>query len=206
MFHIRIKGKLEDEKEITKSELPSDAKVFDEGDSLQDAFTRAFLVSVPVILLVIICSILRLRPIAQNTAMNMKLFSISFVITMILSIGLRYLHEIIHALCYPLHSVKEIWNYKRNGAYLVYCDAKVSKSKFIWINLAPNIVLGGLPFIIWLLIADRLPTHITVCSVFLLWYMILGGMVDYYNIYNTIKQVPKDAHIFNYGPHSYWIG
>lgn len=88
---------------------------------------------------------------------------------------------------------------------MVYCDAKVSKSRFIWINLAPNVILGGLPFIIWLFIDDRLPIHITVCSVFLLWYMIIGGIADYYNVYNTIKQAPNGAHIFNYGLYSYWI-
>lgn len=97
MFYIKIKGKLNDEKEIIKCELPSDAKAFDEGDSLQDAFTKGFLVSMPFVLIVIICSVLRLSLIAQNTSMNMKLFSISFVITMILPVGLIYLHEIIHA-------------------------------------------------------------------------------------------------------------
>lgn len=206
MFNIRIMGKLNNEKELINRELPLNAKAFDEGDSLQDAFTRGFLVSLPFVLIVIISSVSRLNTIVENTAMDMNLFIISFIITMVLSIGLKYLHEMIHALCYPLSGVKEIWNYKKHGAYLVYCEANVSKKRFIWINLAPNIMLGFIPFAIWLFIAELLPLPVMVSSMFLLWYMIVGGIVDYFNVYNTIKQVPKGAHVFNYGLHSYWTG
>ena len=37
------------------------------------------------------------------------------------------------------------------------------------------------------------------------WSMIFGGIGDFYNVRNVFEQVPKDAYVFNYGIHTYWI-
>ena len=33
---------------------------------------------------------------------------------------------------------------------------------------------------------------------------VITGAGDYYNIYNTIYQVPRGASVFNNGLHTYW--
>jgi len=37
------------------------------------------------------------------------------------------------------------------------------------------------------------------------WLMIATGIGDYVNIYNAIRQVPKEGKVINYGLHSFWI-
>ncbi|MGN1332696.1 MAG: metalloprotease family protein [Lachnospiraceae bacterium] len=44
---------------------------------------------------------------------------------------LQYVHEIIHALLYPLKEKKEIYYMQGKAALFVYCQAKVSKLRFI---------------------------------------------------------------------------
>lgn len=66
------------------------------------------------------------------------------------------------------------------------------------------IILGIIPFILWLFIADKIDLIISLVYVFLTWIMIFFAMGDLANVYNTIKQVPQNAKVFNYGLHSYW--
>jgi hypothetical protein len=66
-------------------------------------------------------------------------------------------------------------------------------------------VLGLIPFAIWLFIADKIDTEISMVFVVISWLMTFGSMGDLANVYNTMKQVPKNSKVFNYGLHSYWI-
>ena len=117
-----------------------------------------------------------------------------------------YFHEYIHALCYPRSSVKQIWKNKKDNAYFVYCDAIVSKKRWIVICIMPTLMIVVLPFLIWILVAKYLPINIMVCTFILLLIMMLGSSGDFINIYNTLRQVPKGGKVFNYWDlHSYWI-
>ena len=123
----------------------------------------------------------------------------------ILGYILKFIHEYIHAILYPLKSKKTIWKYTSNGAYFIYCNTKISKLRFIVISLAPMILLGIIPFVIWLFIADKIDLTISVVYVIMTWIMVFFAMGDLANVYNTIRQVPKNAKVFNYGLRSYWI-
>lgn len=101
------------------------------------------------------------------------------------SISLLRTHEIINSLCFPIKASKEIWIHSQAGALFVYCNEPIGKGSFIWACLAPNVNLGLMPYYIWFLIAS--------------------GIGDYYNVYNTNKQVPQGARVFNYGLHSLMI-
>lgn len=205
MFNIYIKGKYDNEKQlIGESKLPKHAIMFEEGDSIQSAFNRGFLVSLPLILFVIAISIYRCININKIIDFDAEL-CISFVITFIIIKGLAYVHEFIHAIFYPRNITKTIWKDSKNGAFFVYCDAKVSKIRFILLCLAPAIILGFFPFVIWLLIAPLFKVQFVICFMIITWVMIVMSIGDYANVYNAIKQVPKNAKVFNYGMHSYWI-
>jgi hypothetical protein len=77
--------------------------------------------------------------------------------------------------------------------------------RWVIISLVPMFVLGLIPFAIWLFIADKIDTEISMVFVVISWLMTFGSMGDLANVYNTMKQVPKNSKVFNYGLHSYWI-
>lgn len=70
---------------------------------------------------------------------------------------------------------------------------------------ALNLILGYIPFILFIIGVFDFNRSISNLVGILSWIMIASGIGDYLNIYNTVKQVQKNADVFNYGFHSYWF-
>ncbi len=127
---------------------------------------------------------------------NYFMMAISLFGACILSFVLLIPHEFLHGICYK-NTVYLYHNLKQLMLFVVGEDHK-SKAGFIFMCLLPNILFGFIPFIVFLINPN--------------WYFLgfLGmfcipcGTGDYLNVYNTIKQVPKNAKIFMNGVHSYW--
>ena len=205
MLNIKLKGKYTNENQlINNKDLPKNAIQFKEGTSITHQFIQGMFIIFPIMIIMILTSILKIKSFSNNLTINSD-FLITFLIMLILSHFLTYIHEIIHALLYPKYAIKEIWKDSEQFAYFVYCDALVSKKRFIMICITPVVILGIIPFFIWIIIAELLPINLSICFSILTWIMTFMGIGDFTNIYNTIVQVPKTAMIFNYGLHSYWI-
>lgn len=105
-------------------------------------------------------------------------------------------HEFLHALCFK----SDVYMYTnlKQGMLFVVGTEDMSKTRFIMMGLCPNIVFGFIPFIIFLIFPN------------LIFFGTLGafaigmGAGDYYNIFNALTQVPKNAKIYLSGFHSYW--
>lgn len=197
MFNIKFKGKYTEKKQIQKGYLPKNAIMFKEPNTVTKVFALGGLISLPFLALV---------SIGLFTKINLKSINTDiFIYSAILSFILMYVHEIIHALCFPRESEKEIWTKLNEGALFVYCNEILPKRRFIWMCAAPNVILGVIPY--GLFIIGIFDFNNTIASIIGItsWLMILSGIGDYLNIYNAIRQVPKSGEILNYGFHSYWI-
>ena len=77
------------------------------------------------------------------------------------------------------------------------------RGRFIFISLAQALLLGVLPLVIWSLSTS---TGIFVRSCLPFGATLLFGAVgDFYNVANTLRQVPADAKVQLSGWHSYWF-
>ncbi len=105
-------------------------------------------------------------------------------------------HEILHALCYK----KDVYMYNNlsQGLMFVVGTEDMSKSRFIFMSLCPNIIFGFVPYIIFLFFPK-----LTGLGLFGLTCTGMG-FGDYLNVFNALKQVPKGAKIYLCGMHSYW--
>ena len=74
----------------------------------------------------------------------------------------------------------------------------MSKAHFIIMCLCPNIVLGLIPYTAFLLFP-----HLVGLGLFGI-ICIGTGFGDWINVYNAIKQMPKNAKTYLCGMHSYW--
>lgn len=105
-------------------------------------------------------------------------------------------HEILHALCFR-GDVYLYTNWKQ-GMLFVTGPETMSKTRFVFMSLCPNIVFGFIPYIIGLLFPR------------LIFFAVFGaicvgmGAGDYYNCYNALTQMPKGARTYLYGFNSYW--
>lgn len=105
-------------------------------------------------------------------------------------------HEFLHALCFR----KDVYMYNnlKQGMMFVVGTEDMSRTRFIMMSLCPNIIFGFIPFIIFLIFPN------------LIFFGTMGalcigmGAGDYYNVFNVLTQVPKDAKVYNSGFHSYW--
>ena len=202
MLNIRYKGKYKDEKQLKEdSTLYKNAIMFEEEATVTEAFKKGTLLSLPIFLVMLVLAIVMIR-------INHIKFSydiLHLAISSMLLLPLLYVHEIIHALTFPIKEKKDIYSKPQEMALFVYSNALVSKKRFILICLMPALILGILPYTIGIVFINIIPSKFLIDILYISIAMFMGGIGDFTNVYNTLKQVPKNAKVFNYGYHSYWI-
>lgn len=105
-------------------------------------------------------------------------------------------HELLHAVCFK-EDVYLYTNWKQ-GMLFVVGPESMSKSRFIFMSLLPNIVFGFVPYIIGMIFPQL---------TFLLAFGTVSigmGAGDYYNVYNAATQMPKGAKTYLYKFNSFW--
>lgn len=105
-------------------------------------------------------------------------------------------HELLHAVCFK-EDVYLYTNWKQ-GMLFVVGPESMSKSRFIFMSLLPNIVFGFVPYIIGMIFPQL---------TFLLAFGTISigiGAGDYYNVFNAVTQMPKGAKTYLYKFNSFW--
>lgn len=114
----------------------------------------------------------------------------------ILALLAAFPHEYLHGICFK-EDVYLYTNWKQ-GMLFVVGPEDMSKGRFIFMSLFPNLVFGFIPFILYLIN----PELNLLGSLGLL--AIPMGAGDYLNVFNAIRQMPKGARTYLYGFNSYW--
>lgn len=105
-------------------------------------------------------------------------------------------HELLHALCFK-EDVYLYTDFKQGLLFVVGCET-MSKQRFIFMSLLPNIVFGFIPYMISFL-------GIQYLTLAVLGVIAIGmGAGDYYNVFNVLIQMPKGARTYLYQMNSYW--
>ncbi len=105
-------------------------------------------------------------------------------------------HELLHAICFK-GTVYLYTNFKQ-GMLFVTGPEDMSKARFVFMSMLPNLVFGFIPFIIFLIF----PKLIILGS---LGAIAIGmGAGDYMNVFNAVTQMPKGARTYVYSFNSYW--
>ena len=118
------------------------------------------------------------------------------IIGSLLSLLVLFPHEILHALCFK-EDVYLFTNF-RHGMLFVAGPEDMSKSRFIFMSLLPNIVLGFIPYLIYVINPEW-----TLLGIFAS-FSISSGAGDYLNVFNAITQMPKGARTYLHHFNSYW--
>lgn len=105
-------------------------------------------------------------------------------------------HELFHAICYK----KDVYLYNdlSHGLLFVVGTEDMSKARFIMMCLCPNIILGLIPYSIFLIVPRLV-------GLGLFGIICIGmGFGDYVNVYNAARQMPGKAKTYLCGMHSFW--
>lgn len=172
-----------DENSLPQREHPTGYVQFKEAENI-----KKFAVIMNILALVITFVLLFIVDYISDERISM--------IGVYLSLASLVPHEFLHALCFK----EDVYMYQnlKQGMMFVVGIEDMSKIRFIMMGLCPNIVFGFIPFILFLIFPN-----LTVLGT--LGALAIGmGAGDYYNVFNALTQVPKDAKIYMSGFHSYW--
>lgn len=112
------------------------------------------------------------------------------------SLLMLFPHELLHAVCFKEDAY--IYTNLSHGFIFVVGPETMSKGRFIFMSLLPNIVFGFIPYIIGMIFPNL------ICLVVLGVCATCSGAGDYYNAFNAIVQMPKGARTYLYQFNSYW--
>lgn len=208
MWNIEFKGKLEGDMEQISSDkpIPEGSVMFKEPDSSDKAFAMGALISAPLILIMFFAGLARMILLYRKVqGIEFGYGIMVFMITMAATYVSQYIHEYIHAFALPKEIKKQIYVMPQNQMFFVYIEECVPKGSFLISLLAPAVILGIIPFVVWLIIAPVFSVYVSLGIAIYSFIMTLCAIGDYLNVYNCIKQVPRGAKVFNRGWHSYWV-
>lgn len=119
---------------------------------------------------------------------------------MMIGFGLAMLslfpHEFLHAVCMK-EDVYLYTNFKQ-GMLFVTGPEDMSKARFVFMSLCPNLVFGLIPFVLFLI----WPNLAVLGALGAL--SIGAGAGDYYNVFHALTQMPKGARTYLYQFNSWW--
>lgn len=106
-------------------------------------------------------------------------------------------HEILHAICFK----EEVYLYTnfKSGMLFVVGNESMSKGRFVFMSLLPNLIFGLIPYFIFLLF----PQYVLLGTLGM--FAISMGAGDYMNVYHALTQMPKGAKTYLYKMNSYWF-
>ena len=117
-------------------------------------------------------------------------------IACLLFLAAMFPHEFLHALCF--RGDVELYTWFQRGALFVVGTEDMSKGRFIFMSLLPNLVLGVVPFVLFLVFPQ-----VSALGFFGL-IAISAGFGDYINVFFALTQMPKGAKTYMSGFHSFW--
>lgn len=155
-------GRLADIAHLERGDCPQGATQIDEGETLDEVVARSLRAHMPMAVAVGALSAVRIAAgLNWQSPVNIGRVGLCIAAFIVLYALLIFVHEGIHALFYPRHAVKEVWIYEWSAA-LVYCNVPISRERFMAMCLAPAVLLGFVPFVLWLLWGNEVPVDLSV--------------------------------------------
>ena len=198
---LRFMGICKDMNKLPVGNLPENAVKFVEPDS-KEALEKAVLpFLIPPF---IVIGLALLIGFFVHGTLNISIDS-GFIWVLLICLALvlvaMFIHELLHAICFGKGS--EVHFYVNLSFFFVHSTTPVSKKRFIFMSLLPNIVLGLIPLAIWIFV----PLPLTIGTVFFVFsaIMCLSGCGDYMNAYNAYRQMPKGSMQQLSGLNSFWF-
>lgn len=178
-----------DENSLPNGEHKKNAVKFKEPENIKKLAVVMNLAAFMIVVLLFVFIFLRFKGISFLDNI------LDFYIGCVLPLLILFPHEILHAICFK----KDVYLYTnfKQGMLFVFGPEDMSKSRFIFMSLLPNIVFGFIPFILGMIFSWLGAAIFGAIA-------ISSGAGDYMNVFNAIVQMPKGSRVYMYGVHSFW--
>ena len=194
------KGKFVNEDSLPKGILPESAVKFKEPGTLAKLTLYSSIFVLPALLLV--CLFMAVSSLLHGGS-SLVIRSGHLLIGFLLSALTLLPHELLHAVCFGKDAEVELYIAPKQLAAFVISTRPISKGRFIFLSLLPNLVFGWIPLAIWALL-PYLGAFSDVLFIFSVMSVMLG-VGDYLNVFNAARQMPKGSMQQLSGFNSYWF-
>ena len=170
---------------------------FKEAESTKEMAVIANVSALVIMVILAVPAIMRcLSFFSDALGENMSDYVVELWVGSLLSLAILFPHEILHAICFK----EDVYLYTnfRQGMLFVVGPETMSKGRFVFMSMLPNLVFGIIPYTLGMIFPQYG------------WLLGLGilaagmGAGDYYNIFNALTQMPKGARTYLYKFNSYW--
>lgn len=170
-------------------DVGSDAK------SLPEVTTKSVFMLIPILLIFALCVYCK-RVYLGGFAFSRAAWMIGIVIALLFF----PVHELLHALCFPAES--QVFMFYTMQGIGITCTTPITRNRFIFVNLFPSMILGGISLILFLTIPC---TYVFASMIFCAFSLLHLGCsyVDYLNIIHLLK-LPRNTVIQISGSKIYW--
>ena len=190
------KGIYESNEQLSIGVLPENAVKFKEPKNMTETMIIASVFILPAILgvgLFLVGSLLLHGDLTLDTTF----------IGLLLSLLCLFPHKYLHAICFGKEAEVELFIAPKQLSMFVISTQPVTKARFIFMSLFPNLAFGWLPLAVWMILPYNaaFSGHLFTFSVL----SILFGIGDYLNVFNAARQMPKGSMQQLSGFNSYWF-
>lgn len=206
---LKWKGRCDHFDTLPKGNLPPDAVMFKEPKTALELNKRASLYVIPVLCVVILAVVTKAAihgldgggsPSGSGIGELVNAFGFLLAVLMVIP------HEFLHAVAFPKKAEVGIWYSPKYMLAFVHSTAPVGKWRFVFMSLLPNLVLGLIPLMAWVILPVEVIGEQFSGLIFSFSFMcLLFGIGDYMNVHNAIVQMPKGALTQLSGFNSYWF-
>ncbi len=200
MIKIKLiwKGKFTSTEQLSIGNLPENAVKFKEPDSLVKMNLIASLFIIPVIIIMFLSLYIK-----KSLGASGILFSGFNNYGILLSFLAVIPHEILHGISFPKEAEVEFWYSLKSITPFVTSTHPTSKRRFIFISLLPSLIFGIIPILIWMFIPSQYAGTADMVFSFAIFSLFLG-CGDFLNVFNAMRQMPKNSYTQLSGMNSYW--
>ena len=190
------KGVYKNNEQLPTGVLPEGAVKFKEAKNMTEMVIISSIFILPAILgvsLFLIGSLLLHGDLTTDITYLGMLVSLLFLLP----------HEFLHAVCFGKEAEVEFFVAPQQLAMFVTSTQPITKRRYIFMSLLPNLAFGWLPLAVWMILPFNtvFSNHLFTFSVF----SILFGVGDYLNVFNAARQMPKNSMQQLSGFNSYWF-
>ena len=166
-----------------------------DAQSLPEVTTKSAVMLIPILLIFALCVY------CKRVYLGGIAFSrVAWMIGILISLLFFPVHELLHAICFPAGS--QVFMFYTMQGLGITCTTPMTRNRFVFVNLFPSMILGGISLILFLVIPCAYAFASTVLCVFSLLHLGVG-YVDYLNIIHLLK-LPKNTVIQISGAKIYW--
>lgn len=191
-------GVIKSENDFPTAVIPKNAKKLDSEEDMKKMQIKALPFMIPSVLICLVCMLLK------TFLADQKVINVSFLfIGVIIGLLLLIVHELLHAIAFSKNATVYIGIMPKSLTAVALSSSPVKRNRFIFLSFLP-IILGLIPLIIFCFNSNDFKELNG-----LLFGMSIMGMVsvypDIYNVFNILKEVPKNATIQNNKNETYYF-